>query len=342
MSSPLSAKIGWTLTRLVVPLWVLTGAFFKLAHTSPRTLPKETILDVADQVGLNLYYLLAALIGLEIVAAVVMLTLSRLARPMAILMLGLFCLILIGELMQGNLATCGCFGEIPVPPWVMLVIDGALLLGVLLFDPAPLLPTTPARWPVGAALVLVIAGFAGSFARVIPAGRAMVPNPDDGTTINDPDPGGGNTPAPPDDPTVNPSPTPLPGYWFTSDTDAWVGKPWREIELFTFMPKWPRDLDSGRRFVVFYGRTCEHCEDMFREDLALPALGSIVSAVEVPYSKTALRGPNAWPMPQTPCEHLKLPLGCDWIITTPLVVAVENGIVTCVQEGDHTECMGIR
>jgi hypothetical protein len=329
MSNPNPAKIGWVLCRVVAPLWVAAGAVFKLVETSPKTLPKETILNIANQWGLDLYYLLATLIALEILAVVVMLMISRLARPVAILVLSVFCLILIGELVQGNLASCGCFGDIPIPPWVMLVIDGSLLLGVLIFDPTPVMPATPARWPAVGAVVLILAGSTATYWRIIPAGRA--PDPPE---IPRPNPN-------PMDPTINPNPAQLSGFWFADDVGVWEEKPWREIELFTFMPKWPRDLDSGTRYVVFYGRTCDHCDEMFHADLTNPALGSMTTAVEVPYDKTTMTGADAWPMPQTECEHLQLPVGCDWIMTTPLTLTIVDGIVKCAQEGGHERCMGL-
>jgi hypothetical protein len=330
MPAPSGPKIGWFLCRVVVPLWVAAGAVFKLMELSPRTLPKETILDLANHWGIDLYSLLATLISLEILAAVVMLMVARLARPMAIIVLAVFCVILIGELVQGNLTNCGCFGDIPIPPWVMLAIDGPLLLGVLLFDPTPVMPATPARWPVAGAVVLVLAGSAATFWRVIPAGRAPDTvqhngNPDDGST----------------DPTINPNPTPLPAYWLTDDLDDSIGKPWRELEPFTFMRQWPKGLDHGRRFVVFYGRMCEHCEEMFNFDLVQPELGSMTTAVLVPHAKDDKLGPDPFYVPDTECEHLELPLGCEWLITTPLIFTIEDGIVTCAEEGDHRACMGL-
>ena len=175
MSNPNPAKIGWVLCRVVVPLWVTAGAVFKLAENSPRLLPKETILNVADQWGINLHYLLATLIALELLAVIVMLMISRLARPMAIFVLSIFCLILIGEWVQGNLSNCGCFGDIPIPPWAMLIVDGTLLLGLLLFDPTPVMPATPARWPAFGAVVLILAGSAATFWRVLPQAELTPP-----------------------------------------------------------------------------------------------------------------------------------------------------------------------
>ncbi len=329
MSGPVGAKIGLVLCRAVVPVWVLTGAIFKLIHASPRTLPRETILSVADQLGIHLYGLLATLIAPEFLAVAVMVFLGRFARAMAIFMLTSFCLILLGEFVRGNFIDCGCLGANSPPPWVMLMIDGTLLAGVVLFKPTRRAPTAEAaRWPVAAALLVILAGFATSFGVVIPAGQAPDQTTENGSPKSD-------------DPTVNPWPATLPGYWFASEVESWVGKPWREVELFTYMRKWPRDMDSAKRYVVFYSRTCDHCEEMFLYDLTDPALGSLVTAVEVPQTKTQLTSERGWVMPATECEMLNLPLGCDWIMTTPLTVAVEDGFITCATEGDHQQCMGL-
>ncbi|MEE9265914.1 MAG: MauE/DoxX family redox-associated membrane protein [Gammaproteobacteria bacterium] len=305
---------------------MLTGAMFKLLETSPRLLPSKTILAPADDLGINLYWLLATLIAAEFLAIAVMVLVARLARAMAIFVLSVFCLILIGEMAQGNITSCGCFGSNSPPPWAILMIDGGLLVGVLFLKPLAKSTVHPARWPVPAAIVLMLIGFATSFAVVIPAGRA----PDQ---IDVPQP-------PPDDNAgVNPDTKALPGYWFANDLDAWIGQPWREIELFAFMPRWPSKMDSGTRYVVFYRRTCEHCQEMFENDLTDPLLGAKVTAIEVPEEKNLLRPDHAWFMPKTDCELMELPLGCDWIIQTPLALRIENGIVTCATEGDHKQCL---
>jgi hypothetical protein len=316
-----TARIGWLLCRVVVPLWVASGAIVKLMELSPKTLPKETILTLAHKADIDLYVLLAVLISLEFVAVFTMLLVARLARPMAVLVLGTFCVLLIGELVRGNITSCGCFGEVTIPPWLMLLIDGPLLIGVLVFDPTPAMPAAPRGWPKAAAVLLAAVAVSATFWRILPERQAPEvdpPNPVAGTW----------------------TPKPLPAYWFVTDIDAWIGKPWREIELFQFLKEEPQHLDEGRRYVVFYGRTCDHCDDMFHAVLIDPAIGSLTTAIEVPFDKTHLRGSGSWPMPETECEHLQLPVGCDWIITTPLVVTLQDGIVECAEEGDHTRCLG--
>jgi hypothetical protein len=365
MQGPLPARIGWILSRLAVPAWVAAGAIFKLREADVRTLPRETILSGALALNIHnhLDYLLAVLIGLEILAVAVMLFVSRLARPMAIFVLSVFCLILLGELVQGNFSSCGCFGDVPIPPWAMLIVDGALLFGVVILDPSAVMPAKPPSWPVGLAVIIAVAGFVGSFWRVVYGGSAppWLPaivedaSPDNGGRTNGGEPDGGPpvtnggqvngvdpvTPVVPEDPTINPAPTAVPKFYLTDDVKDWEGQPWRQVELFDFMAKWPKDLDRGKRYVTFFGRNCDHCDDMFHLDLVDPALASMTTAVQVPVNKTSRLGENPWPMPQTNCEMLELPLGCDWLFTTPLTLTIEDGIVTCAREGDHTECMGL-
>jgi hypothetical protein len=142
------------------------------------------------------------------------------------------------------------------------------------------------------------------------------------------------------DPTVNPAPVALPRWWSEPDVTTWAGKPWRAVPLFGFMPRWPKDMDAGTRYVTFYRRSCEHCEAMFNDDLAPnPALAAMVVAIEVPETTTKLRTDEPWAMPENACTHMELPLGPDWIMTTPITLRIENGVVACAQEGGHTECM---
>ena len=134
----------------------------------------------------------------------------------------------------------------------------------------------------------------------------------------------------------------LPSYWYATDIEGWVGKRWNEIDLFHYMKTKPSGMDRGGRIVVFYSRTCDHCEAMFNDDLATdPGLAATVTAVEVPQSKVQLTDPKGWSMPETACELLSLPLGADWIITTPMTLRIEDGVITCAQENEHKNCMGL-
>ena len=135
----------------------------------------------------------------------------------------------------------------------------------------------------------------------------------------------------------------IPSYWFESDFDSWIGKRYDEIDLFQLLAQHnkPTNLAEGKRYVVFYSRNCEHCEEMFKADLAPNmSLAATVTAVEIPNSKTLMRDENAWPMPENACELLELPLDCNWVITPPLGVRLEDGVIKCAGEGDvWRECL---
>ena len=326
---PATQIIGMLLSRIIVPLWVLSGALFKLIETSPRTLPKMSILNPAAHFGLDLYWLLAVLISLEFIAISVMFFIRPVARTMAIFMLTSFCLILLNEI-RGGATSCGCLGTFSPPPWMMLSIDGVLLLGALIFSPKQIPKQPLSRLSIGAVIATITIGTSISFAVVIPAGRApdrIPPGPTAPSSVGSAV-----------DSTVNPSPKPLEGYWFVENIDHWVGKSWNEIELFQYMPNWPDDLGDGERYVVFYSRTCDHCEDMFWSDLIKPFDPPVI-AIEIPADKETLTAANSWEMPESNCQLMNLPIGTDWIITAPLSLRIENGIITCAEEGAHQECL---
>ncbi len=354
--TPLNDRIGLVLSRIVVPLWILAGVVFKLHAGTASTLPSNIVNAVKPYGPEVLDATLYALIGLEIFAILVMVFLARLARPMAMFMLSVFVLILLGELAKGA-ESCGCFGgTVPVKPWHMLIADGLLLLGVVLFRP-PVQTECSGSCPrtAGALIGAMAIGLVASFTvgNLLHGASTPGAQSDDvaADSADQEQPGDGDDaqveqtaqPAPPRDPYVNVSPKAVPRNWYPQNLDAWPGTPWREIEIFQFMPRWPEGLDEGLHYVVFYSRTCTHCEDMFYDDLIRP-LGAPVVAIQIPASRTELTGDgaNVWPMPgdlDPNVTLMQLPLGADWsLMTPPLALRVENGIVRCAREGDHKEC----
>ncbi|MCH7847709.1 MAG: hypothetical protein IIB53_05035, partial [Planctomycetes bacterium] len=210
MAGSVRGKIGMVLCRIVVPAWVLTGAIFKLLSGTPATLP-TIFQDLAKDMGVPMDPLLYTLIALELFAIGVMLFVGRFARLMAGFMLGSFCLILIGEMIN-NAASCGCFGgKIDIKPWQMLVVDGTLLLGVIcLAAKRPKTKTTGMTAPAVMGLVLLMLGFGVSFGAKFllhpPKAQEVIDNGVDA------------------DPTINPNPLPLPANWYFADISSLVGK----------------------------------------------------------------------------------------------------------------------
>ena len=117
---------------LAVTLVASSGAVFKPGAWY-RTLakPSWTPPDWVFPTGWTLLYVL---IGIEYLAALAMFFVGRLARPVAIFMLTVFCLVLVREMLAGN-TKCGCMGVVSPPPWVMLLIDGTMLAAVVACPP---------------------------------------------------------------------------------------------------------------------------------------------------------------------------------------------------------------
>lgn len=344
--SPLRT-LGTLLCRVVVPLWVLSGAVFKLMASSPKTLPKATFLEPAQNMNLDLFTMLWVLIGLEIFAVAVMVLSRRLARPMAIFMLGCFCLILVYEMRQGNVSSCGCFGAKSPPPWLMLTIDGLLLAAVIGLPQRGVYQLKSAAARYGLIAAITIAGFLTSFMVVNsarPAGDDLIERPDTSPIVDDDD---GQTPVTPADTSSVSSENwqrdlPASRTWVSDQArlNQWIGKPWYEADLFGFMNKKPSGIDEGTKYIVFYSRSCDHCEAMFYEDLAMnEGLASMTTAVEIPLEK----GMEAtWDMPLNAAELVTLrDGGMMWLITPPMAFRIEDGIIRCAQEGDHKRCMDL-
>lgn len=352
MSPQLKSQIGTILCRGVVPAWVATGAIVKLSEATSKLLPEKTILAIGKALSMDLMILLASLIAIEFVCIIVMVLLQKYARATAIFILSVFCLVLLGEMARGNFISCGCLGDISIPPWAMFIADGALLFGVFFFRPEHKIASGLPRWPIPLAVVLSLAAIGLSFGVIISEGQAPKPprpaqngntqtSPENGVTPKPPEPVANEyvITFSPDNPTINLNPKPLKGTWYIDDINKLIGKPWRKLEIFQFMPKWPSNMDEGKHYVVFYSRTCDHCQEMFDYDLTDPQLAAIVTAVEIPYAKDLMSSDHDWPMPETECELLSLPLGCDWVVTPPITFRVEDGIVTCAVEGGHSVCM---
>jgi hypothetical protein len=124
------ATFGVILARGVVPLYFALGAVLKLVDASATHLP-PALIKLAGWMGLDLMYLFHLSIGVELAVAGAAVIMARLARPLGLLLLGIFLPILIAGVAMGS-TSCGCFGAVSVPPMVTLVIDG-LLFGLLWF-----------------------------------------------------------------------------------------------------------------------------------------------------------------------------------------------------------------
>jgi hypothetical protein len=120
-----------------------------------------------------------------------------------------------------------------------------------------------------------------------------------------------------------PMPKTVDPNYFT-DFEEWVGKPLASQPLARIMTRpIPECLKTGRGFVMYYRADCEHCHHLLEEWFTESVPGPTV-AVEVPDTDPA----NAMPFPSTLVERRKFPKGPNYVISTPALFAVKDGIVT--------------
>jgi len=329
------ATAGLVLARLVVPLWVLMGASAKLIEQSPSSLPKN-LREAIEGVGVNLHAALSIFIIIEFVAVALMVLVPRLARTTAIFMLASFCLVLIWEIVNGNVESCGCLGSNSPSPVLMLSIDSVLLIGVSVLPVRRHLePDASIGWPLVSLVAVAIATV--SLLRMPPAAiTVQVPDGNaDTTPRSDPD-----APPPPEDDTANQTNrhTPLqqltlPAY-YQPDVEDWAGQPIDAIDLVQWTAGLPADLNTGRHYLIYFSHTCEHCYELLlmHFDFDLPAPTTLVA---IPETTDGFAEDGLLENPCIDCGTvLQLPVGVDWLITPPIVIAIEDGIVQCAQEAE--------
>ena len=351
--------IGTIVCRAVVPLWLLAGASFKLAQLDPKLLPPAVLSAVSatdGMVGLSgnawMDLALRLIILSEFVIAALMICVPRLSRIVAVALLTFFCGILLSTIIpswqKGGFAEvlrggCGCFGAGGPNPFYMLLIDGSMLAAALIFPVSAkgmVPPITKGAWP---AMGLCIVGSAIAFG--MPAPKVTLED----TTATAPSGGADGTGAATDAASGA-------GGTATSDGAAaastWPGRP-EKVESYYLgeFEKWvgqrldaqpimrllaappPPTIQKGRWHVVFYRSDCDHCHTLmstyFEGELEVPVL-----AVEVPDTDPAAALPN----PCERCDMARLLKGPSWVFTTPVLMTVQDGVVTCVAtDSENTE-----
>ena len=318
--------------RLAIPLWVLAGAGFKLAERNPKLLPPpvlDPILAAGSAMGLTgagwLDGAMRLIILAEVVLAAVMLTMPRWARLAAITTLTAFSIVLLGVLVpairtggiDGALkGSCGCFGASGPNPLAMLAIDGVLLVTALVARRSPRAQPVALSFGLPACIVLIIGGLIPL--ALVPARDAIDIAPDAGATPS----------------TVSawpPRPEKASPYCIP-DFATWTGARLDAQEIALLMdPAPPATINTGTWYVLFYREDCEHCHDLMSEHFA-GTLSTPTLAIAIPDTDPAA----SLEMPCTECQTRTLIKGPEYVLTTPVLLRLENGIVTRIA-ADHED-----
>jgi len=307
-SNVVTGWVGALLVRLIVPAWIFFGAYTKASGATPKSLPR-TILDAGSAIGFadHLHLLLAILSAIEFAFVGVMLFVPKLARTAAVVMLSTFLVVLIVAIFRGE-KSCGCLGDHSLAPWTMFIIDASLLIAIILIKPR----MNKCYWGKGnrgliGSTVFILAAWIFTFSSIFYSIEKIEKND-----------------------------TSLPNSWYPQDVSAWVGQSIDTIDLFGWVAIWPQDIHVGKQYVIFYAKTCDHCENLLYLDtffdLRIPT-----TLVSIPESKEGFFTEGLFENPCFDCKETELPIGVDWIIGTPLVVAIENGVVQCANENEEYE-----
>ena len=329
---------GTILVRVIVPLWVLLGASIKLWTFNPALLPEpilDLVKDTASLFGISnlgwwLEMWLRFFIGAEFAAILIMFTSPRLARLVASFLLAIFLAVLVATMAKSAQrdgisaiwsGSCGCFGSASPPPIGMFLIDGAMLIGVIFLRP---------RTRGGLRLILVglsiLVGFGLAFGRPTPVitlepmPAPIAPTPE--TTPETEGVGWGE------------APTSLEPFYFTEFTE-WVGQPLSSQPLARLISRpLPDGIDQDRFHLVFYRSDCEHChallDDFFSGPLSTPTI-----AVKIPDGDA-----NAdLGMPCDECLLHELPAGTQYVVTTPVLLTIQDGVVIAACENTDDQAL---
>jgi hypothetical protein len=318
--SSLRSTTAVLLARVIIPLWLGTGAVLKLLDGSPSNLPAAIVKGLGGN-GLDLRFVLEFSIAMELIVVGVMVVVPGLARVAGIVMLGLFLPVLIGDVALGA-SSCGCFGAVQVPPWVTLVTD-AVFLASLVFvgrGVASLkMPRVLSTWRVvvvGVWTVVSVAlafGVTGSGASAEKVGQQTA---------------------------VAGTAGPAEGYYLP-DYSSWLGQRFLDLDVAGWIEGLPDDLEAGQQYVLFYRVDCEHCHELmelyFADELVLPT-----TAVAVP-EKKGFPTVGIQPFVCSSCRLAELPAGVDWFMQTPVLVRLTDGVVECAAEvtADDPTCLDI-
>ena len=310
-----AGTVAVIVARVVVPLWLFGGAVLKLVDLSPSHLP-ASLIKWFGGAGIDLMFVLRFEIAVELIVVGVVVLLPPLARWAGIVMLGAFLPVLVGDLALGA-ASCGCFGAVEINPWVTLVTD-VTFLACLLFlgrrDPrlalGPVLPTSRVVAAGVWSLLSVVVAFA------LPAHQSADP------------------------PTITASAARLPvdGYYLPT-YEEWIGRPFRDLEIASWVIGLPVDLEVGQQYVIFYRKDCEHCHQLMGVFFSGP-LDWPTTAIAVP-ERDGWPTENLQPFPCLECRVAELPAGVDWFLQTPVLVRLADGVVKCAAEvdPDAPECI---
>lgn len=242
--------------------WLLMGALFKLLKGSPNDLPPEFV----ELSPLSIYDTFRGAIAIELCIVAIALIWPRLGWMFLSSIFVVF-LVLLGKLVAAGAEGCGCFGgSITIAPWIMMTIDGTLLLLLLASRPWKTLPKT--NKAVLRAITLVPIFVVSVLLPWTMFIEVVVP-PEQPPTA-----GGNQSPV---------AETDVLDGFKEFRIDTWEGEMIFDLELSQFTsPAGAMETLPAPLHVVIYRKTCEHCRDHISELATNPPVDMPIALVRIP------------------------------------------------------------
>ena len=284
-----------TIAVRVSAVWLLAGALAKLFLGTPKDLPE--IIRKLTPFSLDLTFHLV--IATELAIVWLCLLKPRWGWP-AVLALFLFFEFVLGSQLSAGAESCGCFGAtIKVSPYLMVAIDGTLLLALLATRPWK---TSPAR------------GASPLFLAAVVAVSAIIP------WVAIPSQSGGANP---------------PRY-VELDPNTWVHQNVFDISQLT---RWvPAEKLPTDGKIVLWRQGCDHCAAHLRKMASEDDGSQPIVLVQIKDDLESSREVDAMPngphvaMFSMP-DNLQVP------IETPWEIRVEGGVVKEALDREHAEAV---
>jgi hypothetical protein len=229
----------------------------------------------------------------------------------------------------GGAKSCGCFGaKVPMPPWLMLTIDSALLGLLLISKPWASLRRRGIPW---AALIVFVATLA-AVPWLVDRSAKLPPRPD--PTLK-PMVGDGATSQVSQRQTVDEPAKPAQASKTRSyvifDPSTLKGKSVYDTDIAKLV-----DVDKGNLPLegtwILYRWTCDHCAAHLK-DMAASYDGSPLGLIRLRETTDTDENGVITLMPVGPAVVMaELPDTYDYVVTTPVVMRIEAGTIVSVDE----------
>jgi hypothetical protein len=286
-----------TLAVRAAALWLLAGALAKLFLGTPKDLPE--LIRKLTPFDLDLTFHLVIAVELAIVWLCMLK--PRWGWPV-LLALFVFFEFVLGSQLSAGAKSCGCFGAtIKVSPYLMVAVDGALLITLLATRPWRTIEASGAN-------PLVLAGAIGISA-IVP--WIAIPAQGDATK-------------------------PEHERYVMLEPASWVNKNVLEIGQLT---RWvPEDKLPTDGKIVLWRQSCDHCAAHLRKMASQDDGSQPIVLLQIKDDLKSSREVDA--MPNGPhVTMIAMPDDLEFPIETPWEIHVEGGVVKEALDREHAEAL---